>query len=101
MVGEDRRTVRRAHTGDVGEVLDRYRQTAEHPALGGRPGEHPIGVVPSTVEAQGRKRVHRTVDGCDPAFQRVQQIMGCQLAATEAFDHRRGIGSDEVHDRES
>ena len=62
------------HAGDVGEVLDRNRQTGEQAAFAGRLLHQRFGVRAGAVEAKDRQRIGLAVDLGDPVLKRVEQV---------------------------
>ncbi len=78
MIPEDRRAVGRAHAGDVGQVLDGDRQTAEPSGLAlglaAFAAHQAPGVLAAAIEAQGRQRVDRRLDLGDAPLGRIDQI---------------------------
>ena len=88
-IGEDRRPLRGAHTRDVRKVLDRHGQAGEEPALGRGQARERRGALARTIQAQGRKRVHHAVHLADARFERVEKVVGRNLAFAEPRDEAR------------
>ena len=78
VIAEDRRTIRRAHARDVGQVLDRHRQTGE-PAglvcgLATGPVHQSLCMIARAIETQCRQRIHRWLHRGDARGGRLDQI---------------------------
>ncbi len=74
MIPEDRRAMRGEHAGDIGQVLDRYRQAGEQAAIADGLLHQRPGAGSGPLEAQRRQGIHLAVDLGDALLQHVQQV---------------------------
>ena len=85
-----------AHPGNVRQVLDRHRKASERTPLRDRPFHQRPGMLPGPVEAQGGKRIHRSVHLRHAAFQRIEAVEGRDVTPLQALDDLGGGHPDQV-----
>ena len=87
VIGEQLRTVRRAHAGDRERVLARERHAVERPAR-----RHPVGrhrLLARLVEPRQHERVDRRIALGDPRRVRLEQLERGDLALAHGASHPR------------
>ena len=99
MVLENRRSIGRAHARDVVQILDRHRQPGQ-PArlvlsLPPTTGHQSPSVVPSTVQAQRRQRIHRRFHSRDALRCGVDQFQRRNLPPLQTDDDFGGSKTDD------
>jgi hypothetical protein len=88
----DRRALRGQYALDIGEVLDRDRQSRKQAALGDRFLHQGLGMGPRAFETERRQRVDLAVDLGNTLFQDVEQVERRDLAVSQLVDDRaRGL----------
>src|SRR5262249_540806 len=75
---------------------DGDRQTGEQAAFADGPLEQGIGMAARALEAQGRQRVDRRIDGGDALLQRVEQVVRRELLPTQPIHDRARIGTPQL-----